>query len=64
MTGPCEIEYMDGSKYSGDLVDGVYHGQGKLIWPCQSSYEGQFHAGEMHGQGRYQSAVTGEEEEE
>lgn len=37
-----EINYNDGSKYIGDILDGKRHGQGTYIWPDGKKYVGGF----------------------
>lgn len=37
-----EINYDDGSKYIGDIVNGKRHGQGVYIWPDGRKYVGEF----------------------
>jgi hypothetical protein len=37
-----EINYDDGSKYIGDIVNGKRHGQGTYIWPDGKKYVGEF----------------------
>jgi hypothetical protein len=37
-----EINYDDGSKYIGDIVNGKRHGQGAYIWPDGRKYVGGF----------------------
>lgn len=43
----------DGSVYSGDIRDDLFHGQGKLTWPDGRHYEGEFRQGRMTGRGRF-----------
>ena len=38
-------------EYFGDLVDGIYHGEGKLVWKNKSQYEGEWVGGNRHGYG-------------
>ena len=44
--------YADGSKYSGEYKDGLFDGQGTLIYPDGRKYDGQFHYGQMDGTGK------------
>ena len=37
-----EINYADGSKYIGDVLDGKRHGQGTYIWPDGKKYVGEW----------------------
>lgn len=49
------IEYALGS-YTGDLADGVPHGQGRMELNNGDAYVGEFAAGEFHGTGEYRWA--------
>lgn len=42
----------DGSRYFGELRDGLLHGQGRLEWPNGEYYEGEFADGMLAGQGQ------------
>ncbi len=46
----------DGAKYSGDVRDQLFHGQGELVFPDGAYYKGGFEAGLMHGQGLFVDA--------
>ncbi len=46
----------DSGKYQGEMVKGIFHGQGKIVWSDGSNYEGMFSDGLFHGQGRLQMA--------
>jgi len=48
---PADITLPDNSKYYGDLKDGLFEGQGELIWADGSRYLGDFKLGLMHGSG-------------
>lgn len=52
------IEYALGS-YTGDLAEGVPHGQGRMELNNGDVYEGEFAGGEFHGTGEYRW-VSGE----
>jgi hypothetical protein len=41
------MAYPDGSKYTGDWVNGVRQGDGALAWADGSVFEGRFEKGEM-----------------
>lgn len=41
------------SRYEGEIVNGVPHGKGKIIWNDGDIYEGNFVKGEKRGKGRY-----------
>ncbi|WP_189402776.1 C13 family peptidase [Arenicella chitinivorans] len=41
----------DGSRYSGDVVDGRFSGQGKLVFSAGGYYQGSFVDGVFHGPG-------------
>ena len=36
------INYLDGSKYTGDLKNGKQHGQGTIVHPDGSKYFGKW----------------------
>ena len=41
-------------KYVGEMVNGKYHGQGKVSWDNDTkNYEGEFANGKQHGKGKY-----------
>lgn len=42
----------DASVYEGDIQDGRFNGEGKLVWPDGAIYEGNFLDGMFHGQGK------------
>ena len=50
-TGNKTIRW-DNREYSGEIVDGLPHGQGKMTWDNGAVYEGEWKHGAMHGQGR------------
>ncbi len=45
------IEFDDGT-YTGEVLDGVPHGQGKAVYHSGTTYEGQWADGLPHGQGK------------
>eukprot|EP01017_Pseudomicrothorax_dubius_P010780 TRINITY_DN13897_c0_g1_i1.p1 TRINITY_DN13897_c0_g1~~TRINITY_DN13897_c0_g1_i1.p1 ORF type:complete len:204 (-),score=35.67 TRINITY_DN13897_c0_g1_i1:131-742(-) len=45
-------EFPDGSRYEGKLVNGVRHGNGKLIYPGGGYYVGEWNFGKMEGFGQ------------
>ncbi|WP_052480991.1 C13 family peptidase [Gilvimarinus agarilyticus] len=49
----------DGSRYSGELREGLLSGEGRLEWPNGDAYEGEFANGMMHGKGTL-SMATGD----
>lgn len=49
----------DGSRYSGELRDGLLSGEGRLEWPNGDVYEGEFAEGMMDGEGTL-SMATGD----
>ena len=51
-TGSGTREF-DGGTYTGDLANGVPHGQGRLEYDSGAVYEGQFVYGEPEGTGTY-----------
>lgn len=48
---PPDATLPDGSKYFGELHNGKFHGQGKLVWMNGAHYEGSFVDGVFSGQG-------------
>lgn len=53
---PPDARLPDGSRYRGELVDGLLQGQGRIDHPDGSWYQGEFQAGLRHGQGEWRSA--------
>jgi MORN repeat len=47
--------------YVGDIIDGVFHGQGLLIYSNGDEYNGNFKFGRKHGEGVYKSMEKCEE---
>ncbi|MFL1466729.1 MORN repeat-containing protein [Marinobacter sp. HN1S83] len=45
----------DGSTYSGDIRDGLFHGEGVQEFASGTVYSGQFREGYWHGQGTLES---------
>ena len=52
---PClfKVTWEDGSKYAGEIKDGLPHGHGAWTSPIGSSYRGGWSKGVFHGQGTY-----------
>lgn len=48
---PPDARLPDGSRYRGELVDGLLQGQGRLDYPTGAWYEGEFRDGLFDGQG-------------
>ena len=46
-------------EYNGDLIDGIRHGSGKLIFMNGDIYEGGFHKGLREGRGTYRMKSNG-----
>ncbi|XP_061540142.1 ankyrin repeat and MYND domain-containing protein 1-like [Phycodurus eques] len=46
-------EFLDGSKYEGDFVNGLKHGKGRYTWKSGEFYEGSFYKDYRHGDGMY-----------
>ena len=51
-TGYVENHTSSSGIYTGNLVDGIRHGQGTHVWDDGSVYEGNWEHGLRHGQGR------------
>lgn len=45
------LEWQDGSKYYGHVLDGKRHGKGIFVWPDGTRYDGHWFENEMHGKG-------------
>lgn len=54
---PANAILPDGSRYRGEVVDGLLQGPGRLDYPNGSWFEGRFKDGQAHGQGRWQGAA-------
>jgi hypothetical protein len=52
---PPDARLPDGSTYSGDIRDGLFHGEGVQLFPGGMIYRGQFREGYWHGQGELES---------
>jgi hypothetical protein len=54
---PCAygktINYANGSKYVGEVSNGVPHGQGTHTWANGEKYVGEFKDNRYHGQGTW-----------
>lgn len=46
----------DGAIYTGELKDGLLHGQGELVWSNGARYSGEFARGVFYGQGSLREA--------
>ena len=46
-----EIKYNDGSKYIGEVVNGLAEGKGIYCWKSGSRYEGEWRNGKKEGKG-------------
>lgn len=52
--GKCKIEdFMTGTEYEGDVIDGKLTGHGKYIFADHSVFEGQVFEGRFHGDGTF-----------
>jgi len=52
--GEYDIKRMvfpDGSRYIGQITDGLRHGKGRFVWPDGSEYRGGFYRGLPDGEG-------------
>ena len=45
--------------YSGDLIEGVRDGNGKLTWSNGDFYQGTFKNGLRHGRGTFEESKNG-----
>jgi hypothetical protein len=55
-TGYFVYTWPDGRQYSGDWLDGKFHGQGTYTWPNGGRYAGAYKFGLKHGTGIYEWA--------
>jgi hypothetical protein len=53
---PADAVLPDGSRYRGELVDGLLQGQGRLDYHNGSYYQGEFKDGLFHGAGEWHGA--------
>lgn len=53
---PADAVLPDGSRYRGELVDGLLQGQGRLDYRNGSYYQGEFKDGLFHGAGEWHGA--------
>lgn len=56
---PPNATLPDGSRYFGEVRDGTFHGEGKLLWPNGGRYEGDFDDGLFEGFGVLEFANGG-----
>lgn len=54
-TAPGAVTLPDGSRYEGELRDGLFDGKGTLSATDGARYEGEFRRGRYHGRGTYTS---------
>ena len=52
VSGNGSFEFSDGSKYSGQLKKGVFHGIGMRVWKDGTIYSGDWKNGVIQGHGR------------
>mmetsp|Transcript_116171 Transcript_116171/g.339772 ORF Transcript_116171/g.339772 Transcript_116171/m.339772 type:complete len:361 (+) Transcript_116171:67-1149(+) len=52
-------ESCNGSVYTGNFFNGVFHGPGDYIWPDGRVYRGMWKDGKMHGRGQYENFSFG-----
>ncbi|MDX1457337.1 MAG: C13 family peptidase [Marinobacter sp.] len=52
---PPDARLPDGSTYSGDIQNGLFHGEGVQVFASGLVYRGQFQEGYWHGQGELES---------
>jgi serine/threonine protein kinase len=60
LTWQRKYTYDDGSKYTGQLKNGLPHGEGTRIWASGTIYVGEFKDSQRHGQGKLTLAAGGE----
>ncbi|OLU32522.1 peptidase C13 [Pseudomonas sp. PA15(2017)] len=53
---PPDAILPDGSRYHGEVVEGLLQGEGRLDYPDGSRYVGHFVDGQRHGAGEWQSS--------
>ncbi|XP_060890802.1 ankyrin repeat and MYND domain-containing protein 1 [Labrus mixtus] len=53
LQGPGVQEWLDGSRYEGEFVNGLKHGKGRYTWVNGEFYEGFFYKDYKHGDGLY-----------
>lgn len=53
---PPDAILPDGSRYHGEVVEGLLQGEGRLDYPDGSRYVGHFVDGQRHGSGEWQGA--------
>lgn len=53
---PPDAILPDGSRYHGEVVEGLLQGEGRLDYPDGSHYVGHFVDGQRHGAGQWQGA--------
>ena len=49
----CNIEFADGTKYTGEIHNNKISGEGKYIFPSGATYEGELLNGLRNGKGKY-----------
>ncbi len=54
LQGPAEIQFKNGSKYVGNLENGLLSGQGMLACHSGERYSGHFVNNKLHGSGKLQ----------
>lgn len=47
-TGQVVIQYSSGSRYEGEALDGLFHGDGEFTWPVGNIFRGEFLDGNCH----------------
>jgi hypothetical protein len=55
-TGFFVYSWPDGRQYSGEWLDGKFHGHGTYTWPNGGRYTGAYKNGLKHGSGVYEWA--------
>jgi 1-phosphatidylinositol-4-phosphate 5-kinase len=57
--GLFRVNYESGAVYEGDLLDGRWHGKGKISFPSGDTYDGEWSMGLRDGVGIYVYATDG-----
>ena len=53
MKKKAKLKFPDGSKYVGEVKNGIPHGRGTYTWADGNKYVGEWKDSKQHGQGTY-----------